>query len=88
MAKEWFTMWFQDGGGRTLISGRRELRKYAKQYDFDADEVIREGETTMREEFSEVVGGVYRRSEAFAQAFKKSEREKSKRVFREKNDGS
>lgn len=60
MAKEEFTMWFQDGGGRTLISGRRELRKYAKQYDFNADEVIREGETEMLDQFSEVVGGVFR----------------------------
>ena len=59
--KEEFTMWFQDGGGRTLISGRRELRKYAKQFDFDADEVIREGETEMLHELDgQVVGGVYR----------------------------
>ena len=60
MTKEWFTMWFQDGGGRTLINGRRELRKYAKKFDFDADEVIREGETEMLDQFSEVVGGVFR----------------------------
>ena len=60
MTKEWFTMWFQDGGGRTLINGRRELRKYAKQFDFDADEVIREGETEMLDQFSEVVGGGFR----------------------------
>tara|TARA_B100000073_G_scaffold226596_1_gene188975 strand:- start:2954 stop:3151 length:198 start_codon:yes stop_codon:yes gene_type:complete len=61
MAKEWFTMWFQDGGGRTLINGRRELRKYAKKFDFDADEVIREGETEMLHELDgQVVGGVFR----------------------------
>ena len=59
MSKEWFTMWFQDGGGRTLISGRRELRKYAKQYNFDADEVIREGGTTMYDEDDVMVGGVF-----------------------------
>ena len=40
MEKEWFTMWFEDGQGRETIWGRRELRKYAKQYEFDADEVI------------------------------------------------
>jgi len=60
MTKEWFTMWFQDGGGRTLINGRRELRQYAKKFDFDADEVIREGETEMLDQFGEVVGGVTR----------------------------
>jgi len=61
MAKETFTMWFQDGGGRTTIWGRRELRKYAKQYDFDADEVTSTGETKMLCAFSaDVVGGVVR----------------------------
>ena len=61
MTKEWFTMWFQDGGGRTLINGRRELRQYAKKFDFDADEVIREGETEMLHELDgQVVGGVFR----------------------------
>ena len=60
MAKEWFTMWFQDGAGRTLINGRRELRQYAKQYDFNADQVMREGETEMLDQFGEVVGGVTR----------------------------
>ena len=79
-------MWFQDGGGRTLICGRRELRQYAKRFYFDADEVIREGETKMLyNRFlnsetkllygltdDEVVGGVYKCSEAFSQAFKKS----------------
>ena len=57
--KEEFTMWFQDGGGRTAIWGRRELRRYAKQYDFDADKVIKEGEIEMLDEFGEIVGGVY-----------------------------
>ena len=61
MVKEWFTMWFQDGGGRTTIWGRRELRKYAKQYDFDADEVTSTGETKMLCALSaDVVGGVFR----------------------------
>jgi len=57
--KEEFTMWFQDGGGRTLISDRRELRKYAKQFDFNADEVIRHGETTMYDKDDVMVGGVF-----------------------------
>ena len=61
MAKEWFTMWFQDGGGRTTIWGRRELRSYAKQYDFNADDVISTGETKMFCDLrEEVVGGVLR----------------------------
>ena len=59
--KEEFTMWFQDGGGRTLISGRRELRKYAKQFDFDADELIREGEIEFIDDLDgQVVGGVFK----------------------------
>ena len=62
MAKEWFRMWFQDGDGGygKAIHGRRELKDLARQYDFNADEVIREGETEMLDQFSEVVGGVFR----------------------------
>ena len=61
MTREWFTMWFQDGSDRTTIWGRRELRKYAKQYDFDADEVIREGEIKfIDKEDSQDVGGVFK----------------------------
>ena len=61
MTKEIFTMWFQDGGGRTTIWGRRELREYAKQYDFDADEVINKGETEMLCDLDgDVVGGVFK----------------------------
>ena len=47
MSKEQFVIWFQDGGGRKLLSGRKELRKEAKKFDFDADEVIREAEKEM-----------------------------------------
>jgi len=62
MAKEWFRMWFQDGDGGygKAIHGRRELKDLARQYDFNADEVIREGETEMLDQFGEVVGGVTR----------------------------
>tara|TARA_R100000808_G_scaffold14721_1_gene34581 strand:+ start:1035 stop:1232 length:198 start_codon:yes stop_codon:yes gene_type:complete len=61
MANEVFTMWFQDGGGRTTIYGRRELRKYAKQYAFNADEVINRGETEMLCDLDgDVVGGVFK----------------------------
>ena len=61
MTREWFTMWFQDGSGRTAILGRRQLRKYAKQYDFDADEVIREGEIEFIDKADgQVVGGVFK----------------------------
>ena len=61
MSKEQFVIWFQDGGSRKLLSGRKELRKEAKKFDFDADEVIREGEAEMLHELDgQVVGGVYR----------------------------
>ncbi len=60
MSKEWFTMWFQDGGGRTAIHGRRELRLFAKRYSFDADEVINQGETSMLDEDDETIGGVFK----------------------------
>ena len=54
-------MWFQDGGGKATIYGRRELRKYAKQYDFNADEVINRGETEMLCDLDgDVVGGVFK----------------------------
>ena len=35
MSKEKFVIWFQDGGGRKLLSGRKELRK-EDQMDFFA----------------------------------------------------
>tara|TARA_Y100001937_G_scaffold49625_1_gene69138 strand:+ start:889 stop:1089 length:201 start_codon:yes stop_codon:yes gene_type:complete len=61
MTNEVFTMWFQDGGGRTTIYGRLELRKYAKQYAFNADEVINKGETEMLcYVHGDVVGGVFK----------------------------
>jgi len=68
MTVEHFTMWFQDGGGRTFIYGRNELRQYAKKFSFDADAVIREGETAMYETFdggtdssiTTIIGGVFK----------------------------
>ena len=61
MTREWFTMWFQDGSDRTAIWGRRELRKYAKQYEFNADEVIREGQIEFIDEADgQVYGGVFK----------------------------
>ena len=60
MAKEWFTMWFEDGGGRAAIHGRRELREFAKRYDFDADEVISKGETFIKDQDADIVGGVFK----------------------------
>lgn len=62
--KECFTMWFQDGGGRTTIWGRRKLKEYAKKYDFDADEVIRIGETEMLCDLDgDIIGGVFKEEE-------------------------
>ena len=58
--KECFTLWFQDGGGRTAIHGRRELREFAKRFDFDADEVINKGETFIEDQDAETIGGVFR----------------------------
>ena len=64
MTKEIFTMWFQDGGGRTTIYGRRELKEYAKKYDFDADEVIRIGETEMVcASDGDIIGGVFKETD-------------------------
>ena len=60
MTKEWFTMWFQDGGGREAIHGRRELRQFAERYDFDAYEVISQGETLMKDKDHQTVGGVFK----------------------------
>lgn len=60
MTKECFTLWFQDGGERTAIHGRRELRELAKRYDFDADEVISRGETFIEDQDAETIGGVFR----------------------------
>jgi len=61
MSTETFTMWFQDSGGRASIWGRKELRKYAKQYDFNADEVISVGETKMLCEYGcGIAGGVFK----------------------------
>jgi len=47
--KELFIMWFKQDGflDLTHIHGRRELKKFGKQYGFDAKEVINYGETFM-----------------------------------------
>tara|TARA_B100001109_G_scaffold228176_1_gene203251 strand:+ start:556 stop:774 length:219 start_codon:yes stop_codon:yes gene_type:complete len=58
--KEYYTIWWQDGQGREMILGRRELRKKAEEFDFDADEVIWAGETEMLDNEGDVVGGVFR----------------------------
>lgn len=60
MSKEWFVMWFQDGGGRTAIHGRRELKEFAKRFDFDAYEVISKGETFMKDKDGGQIGGVFK----------------------------
>jgi len=59
-----FRIWFQDGstvsetwGGQNIITSVEELRKLAKQYSFDADEVLNDGETEMLEN-DVVIGGV------------------------------
>ena len=59
-----FRIWFQDGssesstwGGQNIITSVEELRTLAKQYDFDADEVLNDGETEMLED-GVVIGGV------------------------------
>ncbi|HBT09801.1 MAG TPA: hypothetical protein DEB18_10060 [Leeuwenhoekiella sp.] len=54
-----YTMWFQDGEGRTLIEGRTQLRKFSKRYDFNLEEVISNGETEMLDGDGDVVGGVF-----------------------------
>lgn len=58
MTQEWI-MWFQDGGGRTLIFGEEELKQTAIRFDFDADEVLRHGSTEFIDEDGHVDGGVY-----------------------------
>jgi len=64
MTKEWFTMWFEDGGGRTLLHGRLELKEFSKSHDFDYDEVINFGETFIKDEDGDTIGGVYREGAA------------------------
>lgn len=55
---EEFIMWFDDGQGRTYISGKKELNEYAKRFNFDADEVWRHGQTKMLDDDGDVIGGV------------------------------
>ena len=58
--REIFIMWFQDGSERTEIWGRREFGKLAKRFDFNADEVLRDGETEMLDDDGDVIGGVFK----------------------------
>ena len=60
-----FRIWFQDGStvpetyaGQNIIASVEELRKLAKQYSFNADEVLNDGETKMLDEGGGLVGGV------------------------------
>jgi hypothetical protein len=50
-------MWFQDGQGRTHITGKKELNQYAKRFNFDADEVYSTGKCELRDD-GDIVGGV------------------------------
>tara|TARA_A100001391_G_scaffold11836_1_gene6918 strand:- start:99 stop:458 length:360 start_codon:yes stop_codon:yes gene_type:complete len=53
-----FVMWFQDGQGRTHITGKKELNQYAKRFNFDADEVYLTGKCELRDDDGDIVGGV------------------------------
>ena len=57
MAKQWYEIWFNDGG-RYLIHGRKELRLNADRFDFDADTVIREKGCSLIDDQGNQVGGV------------------------------
>ena len=59
-----FRIWFRDGskvaetwGGQNIITSVEQLRELAAQYDFDADEVLVDGQTEMLEN-GIVIGGV------------------------------
>jgi len=59
-----FRIWFQDGskvsstwGGQNIITSIKELFQLADQFDFDAVEVLNDGETEMLED-ELIIGGV------------------------------
>jgi|DEB0MinimDraft_6_1074348.scaffolds.fasta_scaffold100549_1 hypothetical protein len=52
-------MWFRDGQGRELIISKDSLLAMAARFDFNADEVLRTGETEFIAEDGEIVGGVF-----------------------------
>lgn len=57
-ANEW-TLWWNDGGGRQILSGRKQLEAASEKFDFDADEVFECGSVDMTDDDGDVVGGVF-----------------------------
>ena len=58
MKQEW-VIWFQDGGGRTLVTSIEQLKKEALRFGFDAEEVLRKGQIDFIDEDGAIMGGVF-----------------------------
>lgn len=54
-----WTIWFQDGQGRELISSKEELRTMAARFSFNADEVLRNGGADFTDADGDIIGGIY-----------------------------
>ena len=54
---QYFEIFFNDGT-RQLAHGLRELKTMSKRFDFDADEVIRDGDCVLWDQDGDPVGGV------------------------------
>lgn len=56
--KEWI-IWFQDGGGRILVTSIEQLKREGLRFGFDADEVLRNGAVDFIDEDGAIIGGVF-----------------------------
>jgi len=59
-----WTIWFQDGQGRELISSKEELKAMAARFDFDADKVLRNGGADFTDADGDIIGGIYEEEES------------------------
>ena len=59
MPEQTFVLWFSGGcNQRKFFYGEKAMRRAAKQYDFDADDVMRFGEVDIKED-GILIGGCY-----------------------------
>jgi hypothetical protein len=63
-----WTIWFQDGQGRELISSKEELKTMASRFSFNADDVLRNGGVDLVDADGDIIGGVFEEEEAEEEA--------------------
>lgn len=54
----WFKVWWWDGRSQHSGFFEEDLQHYAKEFDFNPDQLLRDNEVDFLDEFGAIVGGV------------------------------